>query len=155
MSVIEEKNFSIFNQPPELKRFSEMVLVEGGAFIMGAIENDNDALDREKPPHNVTLNPFHIGKFPVTQALWEYLLGENKNKSNFIGADRPVERVSWNTIKDEFLPTLNEMTKKSRPDGYEYCLLTEAQWEYAARGGKHCKKYNFKYAGSNKLNEVG
>jgi formylglycine-generating enzyme required for sulfatase activity len=75
--------------------------------------------------------------------------------SYFKGANCPVEQVSWNDIDQLFLPRLNNQTIAQRPEGTFYRLPTEAEWEYAARGGKYWQKYPFEYTGSNKLEEVG
>ena len=124
----------------------EMVYVEGGTFQMGATEEQGeDAFDREKPVHRVTLSSYLIGKHEVTQALWEEVMGSNPSY-NKQGGDYPVERVSWNDCQ-EFIEELNDRT------GMKFRLPTEAEWEYAARGGNRSKGY--KYAGSNNLNEAG
>ena len=124
----------------------EMVYVEGGTFRMGATEEQGeDAWDDENPVHRVTLSSYLIGKHEVTQALWEELMGSNPSY-NKQGGDYPVENVSWFDCR-EFIEKLNART------GMEFRLPTEAEWEYAARGGDRSKGY--KYAGSNKLNEVG
>ncbi|MCB9297234.1 MAG: formylglycine-generating enzyme family protein [Lewinellaceae bacterium] len=120
----------------------EMILVEGGSFQMGS--EDEDAFSNEKPVHGVRLNSFYIGKFPITQVLWKAVM--NENPSFFNGYSRPVERVSWEDAQ-AFIQKLNGFTGRS------YRLPTEAEWEYAARGGRQSKGY--KYAGSNKLREVG
>ncbi len=119
-----------------------MICVEGGAFLMGS--EGEEASSWEKPVHEVQLDSFYIGKFPVTQALWKAVM--NENPSFFNGDSRPVESVSWENAQ-QFLDKLNEITGKA------YRLPTEAEWEYAARGGQQGKGY--KYAGSNKLKEVG
>ena len=106
---------------------------------------DEEALPSEKPVHRVELSSFWIGEFPVTQALWVAVMGNNP--AYFPGMDRPVEQVSWVDITERFLPALNQQSKQS------YRLPTEAEWEYAARGGFHQSKY--KYAGSNRLEDVG
>ena len=117
----------------------EMVLVEGGTFTMGATpEQGSDAYGDEKPAHKVTLDSFYIGKFPVMQRLWMAVMGSNP--SRFKGDDLPVERVSWVGVQT-FLRKLNAATGKT------YRLPTEAEWEYAARGGN--KSQGYKYAGSN------
>lgn len=117
-----------------------MVLVRGGTFQMGS--NDFDAT---KPIHSVTLPDFEIGKYPVTQKLWQEIMGSNP--SYFKGCDDcPVEKVSWDDVQ-EFLKKLNH-----RHPGKNYRLPTEAEWEYAARGGNQSKGYT--YAGSNDIDEV-
>ena len=122
----------------------EMVLVEGGTFTMGATpEQGSDAYDDEMPAHKVTLDSFYIGKFPVTQRLWKAVMGSNP--SDFKGDDLPVENVSWDDVQT-FLRKLNAATGKS------YRLPTEAEWEYAARGGN--KSQGYKYAGSNDIDLV-
>jgi len=120
-----------------------MVFVKGGSFMMGS--DDEDAFDVEKPVHTVTVPDFYIGKYAVTQAIWKKLM--SNNPSRFKGKNRPVEKVSWNTITQEFLPKLKELK------GKEYNLPSEAIWEFAAKGGTLSKGY--KYAGSNDLHEVG
>ena len=114
-----------------------MRFVEGGSFMMGSNN------DYEKPVHNVTLNSFYIGESEVTQALWEAVMGSNPSKRK--DDIRPVEQVSWNDCQD-FIAKLNRMT------GKKFRLPTEAEWEYAARGGKKSKGYE--YAGSNIIDSV-
>ncbi len=122
--------------------------VAGGSFMMGGDE-DND----EKPIHKVTLTNFYICEHLVTQAVWAYFMGSNP--SHFKDEQRPVEMVSWLDAQ-EFIKKLNAWEAQHpnllRPRGY-YCLPTEAQWEYAARGGQQSE--GFVYAGSDKLEEVG
>ena len=121
-----------------------MVFVEGGTFTMGATsEQSNDAYDDEKPAHQVTLSSFSIGKYEVTQEQWEAVMGSNP--SMFKGAKLPVEQVSW-TDCQEFIRKLNALT------GKRFRLPTEAEWEYAARGGNRSRGY--KYAGSDNLGSV-
>lgn len=120
----------------------DMIFVEGGSFRMGS--EDQEGYDDEKPIHEVELSGFYIGKFPVTQALWKAVMKDNP--SFFTGDSRPVESVSWEGAQ-EFIQKLNGLTGKS------YRLPTEAEWEYAARGGRQSKGY--KFAGGNKLKEVG
>ena len=122
----------------------DMVKVKGGTFTMGAIaEQGDDAYDNEKPAHKVTLDSYSIGQTEVTQALWEAVMGNNP--SNFKGDDLPVENVSWNDCQ-EFILCLNKLT------GENFRLPTEAEWEFAARGGNKSKGY--KYAGSDNIDEV-
>ena len=124
----------------------EMVYVEGGTFRMGATEEQGkDAYDSEKPVHRVTLASYLIGKHEVTQALWKEVMGSNPSY-NEQGGDYPVERVIWDDCQ-EFVKKLNART------GMKFRLPTEAEWEYAARGGDRSKGY--KYAGSGNLDEVG
>ncbi len=122
----------------------ELVYVEGGEFEMGATgEQGDDAGKNEYPVRTIKLNSYHIGKYEVTQAQWKAVMGTNP--SSFIGDNRPVETVSWEDAQD-FCQKLSEAT------GRKYVLPTEAQWEYAARGGN--KSQHYKYAGSNDVNEV-
>jgi formylglycine-generating enzyme required for sulfatase activity len=122
----------------------EMVYVEGGTFTMGCTsEQGGDCEDDEKPAHSVTVRSFQIGKYEVTQAQWKAIMGDNP--SGFKGDKLPVETVSWDDVQ-EFISRLNKAT------GKKYRLPTEAEWEYAARGGNSSKGY--KYSGSNNLGEV-
>ena len=111
----------------------KMIKVEGGTFSMGATsEQSSAAFAGEKPVHRVTLSDYYIGETEVTQELWEAVMGSNP--SCFKGNDqRPVESVSWNDCQ-EFIKKLNQLT------GKEFRLPTEAEWEYAARGGKYSLK---------------
>ena len=126
--------------PPGLP---DMIPVKGGPFTMGSPKNEEGRFDRETQ-HPVTLSDFLIGKYPVTQRLWKEIMGNNP--PHFKGDDLPVEQVSWDDVQ-EFLKKLN-----ARYPGHHFRLPTEAEWEYAARGGNLSK--GFIYAGSNKLDEV-
>jgi formylglycine-generating enzyme required for sulfatase activity len=124
----------------------EMVFVKGGTFTMGCTaEQGSDCFDREKPAHGVTVSDFYIGKYEVTQEQWVLVMGSSNNPSYFKGGKLPVERVSWNDVQ-EFVLRLNTLT------GKKYRLPTEAEWEYAARGGQNSKGY--KYSGSNNVGNV-
>ena len=123
----------------------KMIYVEGGTFMMGATEEQgSDADDNERPTHDVTLRDYYIGETVVTQELWKAVMGGNP--SRFKGDHLPVEYVSWNDAQ-EFIAKLNKET------GREFRLPTEAQWEYAARGGKKSKKA-YRYSGSDISDEV-
>ena len=122
----------------------KMIRVEGGTFTMGATsEQGSDAYNDEKPTHRVTLSTYYMGETEVTQALWQAVMGSNP--SNFQGANRPVEKVTWDDCKT-FISKLNSLTGKN------FRLPTEAEWEYAARGGNRSNGY--KYSGSNALGNV-
>ena len=129
--------------------------VEGETFSMGSTEKD--AFDDEKIVHAVTVPSFSMGEYLVTQALWAIVMHDTgmPDPSHFKGENHPVENVSWEDITNIFLPKLNEMTKDLRPKDSFYRLPTESEWEFAAKSGKNWANKPFKYAGSNKLNEVG
>lgn len=124
----------------------EMIFVRGGAFTMGCTQEQGlrNCSKNEKPAHRVSVNSFKIGKFPVTQTEWEAVMG--RNPCEFKGCDQcPVERVSWNDVQI-FLEKLNQLTGKN------YRLPTEAEWEFAARGGNKSK--GTKFSGSSILDDV-
>ena len=141
LSMTEKKNVI----PPVIQKLmANMVRVDGGTFMMGATsEQRSDAYDDEKPAHQVTLSSFSIGKYEVTQEEWEAVMGSNPSK--FKGVKLPVEQVSWNDCQT-FIRKLNQMT------GKQFRLPTEAEWEYAARGGS--KSCGYKYAGGDNLGSV-
>jgi formylglycine-generating enzyme required for sulfatase activity len=120
----------------------EMVFVQGGEFNMGSGNGNED----EKPIHKIYLTDFYIGKYEITQKQWRDVLGKDPNFLKYRGCDNcPVESINWIDIQ-EYLKQLNKKTGKN------YRLPTEAEWEYAARGGIYSK--NFTYSGSNNLYEV-
>ena len=122
----------------------EMVYVEGGSFDMGATsEQGSEWYNNEKPVHSVTLSSYYIGKCEVTQELWKAVMGSNPSK--FKGAQNPVESVDWEDCQ-EFVSRLNSLT------GRTFRLPTEAEWEYAARGGN--KSRHYKYSGSGNIDDV-
>lgn len=141
---------------------ADMTLVKGGTFKMGNTFEEN--FEDELPVHSVTLNDFYIGTYEVTQGEWKSVMGNNP--SQFKGDDnKPVENVSW-------FDAVNYCNKLSEKEGLTPCytfgrnnaviwnqsangyrLPTEAEWEFAARGG--LKSKNYVYAGSNNLDEVG
>ena len=121
-----------------------MIKVGAGSFDMGATPEMGNPYEDEKPVHRVTLtNDYYIGKYEVTQALWQAVMGSIPSK--FKGNNLPVENVSWDDCQD-FVSKLNAMT------GKKFRLPTEAEWEYAARGGK--KSRGYQYSGSNTLGDV-
>ncbi|MDN5354274.1 MAG: hypothetical protein PWQ09_1030 [Candidatus Cloacimonadota bacterium] len=136
---------------------ASMVFVQGGSFQMGS--NSSDANDDEQPVHTVSVDDFFIGKYEVTQKEWREVMGDNP--SRFKGDNRPVENVSW-------YDAVEFCNKKSEMEGLEKCysgrgcdfskngyrLPTEAEWEYAARGGIESDNANYRYAGSNDIDKV-
>ena len=125
----------------------KMIRVEGGTFMMGENDDDdNENNTEEHSVHKVTLSDYWIGETQVTQALWEVVMGDNP--SEFKGeSQRPVEHVSWVKCTD-FFHELNKLT------GKRFRLPTEAQWEFAARGGKLGKDKHNRFAGSNNICDV-
>ena len=128
----------------------DMIRVEGGTYYMGAQSSnssaknyDSEASDDEAPVHQETVSTFYMGETEVTQELWQAVMGSNP--SLFKGSQRPVEQVSWDDCQT-FIKKINSLT------GRTFRLPTEAEWEYAARGGNQSKGY--KYAGSNSINDV-
>jgi formylglycine-generating enzyme required for sulfatase activity len=135
-----------------------MVFVKGGTFLMGG---DMEYYETDRPKHKVTVSDFYIGRYEITQGQWLAVMGNNPSEfregnhlnftvmtmgSDFKWDDRlPVENVSWNDAQ-EFIQKLNAKT------GKKYRLPTEAEWEYAARGGNRSKGYSF--SGSNTSDEV-
>lgn len=149
--------------------YDEMVYVEGGTFTMGATseQGTSDPYEDEYPTHQVTLSDFYIGKYEVTQQLWEYVmkysgtcadgstifayssdvwLGGKPSSRYGVGDYYPAYNVSWEDIVILFIPRLNKITGKI------FRLPTEAEWEYAARGGNMSKGY--KYSGSNTIGDI-
>jgi formylglycine-generating enzyme required for sulfatase activity len=104
----------------------DMVYIPGGTFMMGSPKSEKDSSDNEHPQHQVSIQPFFMGKYPVTQAQWKAIMGNNP--SRFKGDNRPVERVSWEDCQ-EFCKKLSQKT------GQQYQLPSEAQWEYSCRAG--------------------
>jgi formylglycine-generating enzyme required for sulfatase activity len=104
----------------------EMVLIPGGTFMMGSPENEDERWDSEGPQHQVTLQGFWLGKYPITQRQWQAVMGNNP--SRFKGDNRPVESISWHEVV-EFCQRLSKKTGKT------YRLPSEAEWEYACRAG--------------------
>lgn len=124
----------------------DMVLVQGGTYMMGCepLFWNGTGRNDEVPRHGVEVNSFYMGRYEVTQRLWEAVMGSNP--SNFKGEDFPVEQVSYYDVQ-EFINRLNELT------GKHFRLPTEAEWEYAARGGNLSEGYC--YSGGDKVEAVG
>lgn len=120
-----------------------MIYVEGGTFTMGCTSEQGVFCYSDEKAHEVTLSDLYMGETEVTQALWKAVMGNNP--SSFKGDNLPVESVSWNDCQ-EFIRKLNQLTGKT------FRLPTEAEWEYAARGGN--KSRHYKYAGGNDINDV-
>ena len=139
------RNSSTTGLSAEIKKLiNNMVYVSDGTFTMGATsEQGSDAEFYEKPTHSVTLSSYYICKYEVTQALWRAVMGSNPSK--FIGDNLPVEQVSWYDCQT-FINRLNSYT------GRNFRLPTEAEWEFAARGGNYSRHY--KYSGSNYIGDV-
>lgn len=124
----------------------KMIAVKGGSFMMGATPGQGDDVrENEKPAHKVIVDDFWIGETEVTQELWFAVMGNNPSYFKYNDGNYPVENVSWNDVQ-VFIKKLNEIT------GQQFRLPFEAEWEYAARGGK--KSTDKKYAGSNDIEEV-
>ena len=128
----------------------KMVAVGGGTFQMGATSEQQDAYYDEKLIHSVTLSGYYIGETEVTQELWQAVMGSNP--SRFTGnSQRPVECVSWNDCQT-FVNKLNDLLAGQLPAGRRFRLPTEAEWEYAARGGNRSR--GTQYSGSNSIDNV-
>ena len=121
---------------------AQMVRVPGGTFTMGCIREQTDCNDDEKPAHQVRVRSFELSKYEVTQEVWEAVMGENPSHQNC--SQCPVEQVSWDNVQ-AFLWKLNV-------GGGRYRLPSEAEWEYAARGGQRSRGYQ--YAGSDNPDAV-
>lgn len=141
--------------------FSQMVIIPVGSFTMGCTSEQSNCNSDENPTHQVTLSAYEIGKYEVTQKEWRTVMGSNP--AFFTGDNKPVEQVSWNDIitfcnalslQEGLTPvyTINGSTVSANwyADGYR--LPTEAEWEYAARGG--ALSTNTRYSGSNIINDV-
>lgn len=129
-----------------IKRFiSNMIHIEGGEFSMGASreQNSGTSTTNNYPQHTVKLRSYRIGKYPVTQEEWTVIMDYNPSK--FKGNRNPVESVSWEDCQ-EFIKRLNKLSRRS------FRLPTEAEWEFAARGG--IKSKNYIYSGSNNADSV-
>ena len=139
----------------------EMVFVEGGTFTMGCISDPEDCFENEEPTHSVTLSDFYVGKWQVTQQLWEKVMGttliEQRNLLDSTlalhgeGNLHPMYFINYNECQ-AFCEKLNQLLEKQLPEGYKFSIPSEAQWEYAARGGKKSKGYP--YSGGDNVGKV-
>ena len=138
-----------WTEPAKDKEFTvngvtfKMIPVEGGTFTMGATPEQQNPYSDEEPAHQVTLSSYAIGETEVPQALWKAVMGNNPSRLQ--GDDRPVENVSWNDCQT-FISKLNKLADK------KFRLPTEAEWEFAARGGN--KSTAYQYSGSNNVGDV-
>ena len=117
----------------------QMILVKGGTYMMGS----NNANPNEKPAHKVVVNDFYIGIYEVTQAQWRAVM--HNNPGVFVNEDGPEENISWDEVQ-EYINKLNKLTRK------KYRLPTEAEWEYAAKGGS--KSIGYLYSGSDDIKRI-
>ena len=127
----------------------KMVAVDGGTFTMGATSEQQNPFGSEKTVHDVTLSDYFIGETEVTQALWQAVMGNNP--SYFSGSNNPVEEVSYDDCIT-FINKLNSLLSGQLPSGRKFRLPTEAEWEFAARGGNRSR--GNQYSGSNSLGSV-
>lgn len=156
VGVCFEFNLNCFSQGSKVMTFTvndysfPMIYVQGGTFVMGATpEQREDALSDEYPPHHVELNDYWIGQYEVTQGLWEAVMGNNPSMSEH-SDEVPIEGISWEDCWT-FIDKLNDLLQDELGDKH-FALPTEAQWEYAARGGNRSKGY--KYAGGDYIDRV-
>ena len=127
-----------------------MIAVDGGTFQMGATAEQSKSDKDEKPVHSVTLRNYYIGETEVTQELWIAVMGENPSHFGFGGA-YPVDKINYNDCV-AFINRLNELLADQLPAGRKFRLPTEAEWEFAARGGNYSSGYQF--SGSDNIAEV-
>lgn len=133
----------------------DMIKVEGGSLWMGFQNNDHDDEDNkddnaspdEVPAHHVAVDDFYLGETEVSQKLWSAVMGNNPSQHTDTQCNLPVDNVSWYDCQ-AFIVQLNKLT------GMSFRLPTEAEWEFAARGGNYGSNYRYRYSGGNKLSNV-
>ncbi len=150
INVFKTSRPSVYTENAGIDLNLELILVPGGTFFMGG--QDDEVQENEKPVHPVTLKSYYMGKYPVTQAQYKKVMGNDKNMSLRKDDNCPVNNVTWDEAQEFCL-------KLSKLIGNTCHLPTEAEWEYAAQGGQklHLPKKQhtrFKYAGSNNIDEV-
>ena len=154
VSPVNRKNFTFTVNNVSF----EMIFVEGGTFVMGCTPEQSDCFNSEKPAHNVSLSDFYMGKYPITQKLWYIVMGSSIQQQRSLaerntlcgeGDDYPMYFVNYEEC-EAFCNKLNTLLSNLLPEGYKFGLPAEAQWEYAARGGK--KSNGYKYSGGNSIN---
>lgn len=128
----------------------KLIKVNAGSFTMGSDEKESGRGDDEKPHRATLTKDYWLGQYEVTQAQWKAVMGGNP--SLFKGNDLPVEQVSWQDSK-KFCDRLNKLYADKLPGDYRFDLPTEAQWEYAARGGGE-SGHSFRYSGGDYIDEV-
>jgi len=141
----------------------EMIFVEGGTFTMGCTSDPNDCFENEEPTHSVTLSDFYVGKFQVTQQLWAKVMGATLSQQRDLldstatlklhgeGDFYPMYYINYKEC-EAFCEKLNQLLAKQLPEGYKFSLPSEAQWEYAARGGKRSSGYI--YSGGDNVGKI-
>ncbi|HKK78505.1 MAG TPA: SUMF1/EgtB/PvdO family nonheme iron enzyme [Phaeodactylibacter sp.] len=159
---------TLYTESPTVKRHLRPYTANGYPFQMVLVQKGSFLFQGD---HKITFkSDFELGQYPVTQGLWQAVMGEPWPHLRFQGAGRPVERVSWDDImgtkdgkkqeeaKAGFLERLNalpEIAELNATDGCCFGMPSEAQWEYAARGGRYGRALGYEYAGGNYLPEVG
>jgi len=161
---------TLYTESPTVQRHLRPYTANGYDFQMVQVQAQEDSFQFQGDYEITFPADFELGQYPVTQGLWQAVMGEPWPHLRFQGADRPVERVSWDDImgtedgkkqeeaKAGFLHGLNalpEIAELNAADGCRFGLPSEAQWEYAARGGRYGQALSYEYAGSNYLPEVG
>lgn len=138
----------------------EMIFVDSGTFLMGCSDERKDCYSNEMPAHKVTLSPFYMGKCEITQKMWYAVMGTTIKKQHKLastvssfgeGNDLPMYYINYDECV-VFCAKLNNLLSNQLPKGYKFRIPTEAQWEYAARGGK--KSNGYEYSGNNSIDEV-